>query len=140
MRSEGPFQAVDCGAIPVTLLESELFGYKRGAFTGAHSERPGIILESNGGTLFLDEINNLPLEMQSKLLRVMEEGKVRPLGSDRAIDTNVRIITASSVPLKDLVDKQQFREDLFYRLHVYPIHIPDLSGRKEDIALLANHS
>jgi Nif-specific regulatory protein len=138
-RSEGPFLAVDCGAIPAALLESELFGHTRGAFTGAHSERPGIFLETTGGTLFMDEINNLPLEIQSKLLRVMEEGKVRPLGSDKTVDTDVRIITASSVPLKKLVDEQRFREDLFYRLHVYPIYIPDLSDRWQDIAMLANH-
>jgi transcriptional regulator with PAS, ATPase and Fis domain len=130
---------VDCGAIPTDLLESEFFGHKRGAFTGAHSDHKGLFLEANGGTLFTDEINNLPLAMQPKLLRVLEKGDVRPLGSDDVIQTDVRIIAASSVPLKKLVDENKFRQDLFYRLNVYPIYVPDLSERQEDISLLANH-
>ena len=138
-RADSPFIAIDCGAIPTTLLESELFGHTRGAFTGAHSERQGLFLEANGGTLFLDEINNLPFEMQSKLLRVVEESEVRPLGSNKLLKTDVRIIAASSVPLKELVEDNRFREDLFFRLHVYPIYIPDLSERKQDIALLAHY-
>lgn len=138
-REKFPFTAIDCGAIPQTLLESELFGHKRGAFTGAHTDRQGLFLEANGGTLFMDEINNLPYDMQSKLLRVLEEGEVRPVGSDQTIDINVRIIAASSVPLKNLVDENLFREDLYYRLHVYPINIPDLSERQDDIPLLADH-
>jgi len=138
-RSEKPFLSIDCGAIPDNLVESELFGYKRGAFTGAQSDRSGIFLAANGGTLFMDEINNLSMEMQSKLLRVMEDGNIRPLGSDKTVQTDVRIISASSMPLKELVDKQQFREDLYYRLHVYPIYIPDLNERWEDIPILANH-
>jgi transcriptional regulator with GAF, ATPase, and Fis domain len=138
-RANFPFVAVDCGAIPHDLLESEFFGHKRGAFTGAHSDHKGLFQEANGGTLFTDEINNLPLEMQSKLLRVLEKGDVRPLGSDTVMQTDVRIIAASSVPLKNLVDENKFREDLFYRLHVYPIYVPDLSERQEDISLLANH-
>ena len=138
-REKFPFTAVDCGAIPQTLLESELFGHKRGAFTGAHSDRQGLFLEANGGTLFMDEINNLPYDMQSKLLRVLEESEIRPVGSDQTININVRIIAASSVPLKNLVDENLFREDLYYRLHVYPINIPDLSERPDDIPLLADH-
>jgi transcriptional regulator with GAF, ATPase, and Fis domain len=138
-RANFPFIALDCGAIPNTLLESELFGHKRGAFTGAQSDRQGLFLEANGGTLFMDEINNLPHDMQSKLLRILEEGEVRPVGSDKTLKTNVRIITAASTPLKKLVDDNLFREDLFYRLHVYPIYVPDLSDRQEDIPILADH-
>jgi Nif-specific regulatory protein len=138
-RANFPFIAIDCGAIPNTLLESELFGHKRGAFTGAHSDHQGLFLEANGGTLFMDEINNLPYDMQSKLLRVLEECEVRPVGSDKSFKTNVRIITAASTPLKKLVDNNLFREDLFYRLHVYPIYVPNLSDRQEDIPILADH-
>ncbi len=138
-REKFPFTAIDCGAIPQTLLESELFGHKRGAFTGAHTDRQGLFLEANGGTLFMDEINNLPYDMQSKLLRVLEEGEVRPVGSDQTININVRIIAASSIPLKNLVDENLFREDLYYRLHVYPINIPDLNERLDDIPLLAEN-
>jgi transcriptional regulator with GAF, ATPase, and Fis domain len=138
-RAKCPFVAIDCGAVPDTLLESEFFGHTRGAFTGAHTERQGLFMEANGGTLFMDEINNLPLDMQSKLLRVLEEDEVRPVGSDRVVKTDVRIIAASSVPLKKLVEDNLFREDLFFRLHVYPIYIPDLSERQEDVALLTNH-
>ncbi|UCH65084.1 MAG: sigma-54-dependent Fis family transcriptional regulator [Ignavibacterium sp.] len=138
-RNKFPFIAVDCGAIPNNLLESELFGHRRGAFTGADTNRQGLFLEADGGTLFMDEINNLPYEMQSKLLRVLEEGEIRPIGSDRSFKTNVRIITASSAPLKKLVESDRFREDLFYRLHVYPIYIPDLVDRQEDIPILADH-
>ena len=138
-RANSPFIAIDCGAIPNTLLESELFGHKRGAFTGAHSDRQGLLLEASGGTLFMDEINNLPYDMQSKLLRVLEESEVRPIGSDKVVKTDVRIITASSVPLKQLVDEKVFREDLFFRLHVYPIHVPDLIERQDDITVLADH-
>ena len=137
-RAKNPFIATDCGAIPNTLLESEFFGHTKGAFTGAQAGRKGLFLEANNGTLFLDEINNLPLEMQAKFLRVLEDQQIRPIGSDKMQKTDVRIIAASSVPLKDLVEENLFREDLFYRLHVYPIYVPDLSERKEDIPLLAN--
>jgi transcriptional regulator with PAS, ATPase and Fis domain len=137
-RAEKPFVATDCGAIPNTLLESEFFGHTKGAFTGAQTERKGLFLEANNGTLFLDEINNLPLEMQSKFLRVLEDHQIRPIGSDKLIPMNVRIVAAASSPLKDLVEEKKFREDLFYRLNVYPIYVPDLSERKEDIPLLAN--
>jgi len=138
-RAESPFIAIDCGAIPSSLIESELFGHKRGAFTGANSDRQGMFLEANGGTLFMDEINNLPYEMQSKLLRVLQDGEVRSIGSDKSIKTDIRIIAASSMPLKILVDKENFRQDLFFRLSVYPIYIPELNERQDDIALLANH-
>ncbi len=138
-RADYSFVAVDCGAIPNSLLESEFFGHKKGAFTGANSERLGLFLEANAGTLFMDEINNLPFDMQSKLLRVLQEGEIRPIGSDKTLKANVRIIVASSTPLKTLVDADNFREDLFFRLHVYPIYIPDLNERQDDIALLANH-
>jgi transcriptional regulator with GAF, ATPase, and Fis domain len=138
-RCDYPFVAVDCGSIQSNLLESEFFGHKKGAFTGAHSDRQGLFLKANMGTLFLDEINNLPLEMQSKILRVLQEEEIRPVGSDKSIKINVRIIVASSVPLKELVEKKLFRQDLFFRLFVYPIYIPDLNERGEDIPLLANH-
>ncbi len=138
-RSDFPFIAIDCGAIPDNLLESELFGHKRGAFTGANSDHTGLLLEADGGTLFLDEINNLPYDMQSKLLRVVQEEEIRPVGSNITHKINVRIIAASSIPLKKLIDENVFREDLFFRLHVYPIYIPDLGERQEDISILANH-
>lgn len=138
-RANSPFVTIDCGAIPNTLLESALFGHKRGSFTGADSDQKGLFVEASGGTLFMDEINNLPYDMQSKLLRVLQENQVRPVGSDKTIVTDVRIIAASSVPLKELVNNNKFREDLFFRLHVFPIYIPDLSERQEDITLLGNH-
>ena len=138
-RSGGPFIALDCGAIPGNLIESEFFGHKKGAFTGANTDHKGLFIEAHGGTIFLDEINNLPLDMQSKLLRVLEEEKVRPVGSNKPIHIDVRIIAASSVSLKNLVEQKKFREDLFYRLYVYPIYIPSLKERKTDIPLMANH-
>jgi transcriptional regulator with GAF, ATPase, and Fis domain len=138
-RADCPFIAIDCGAIPVTLLESELFGHRRGAFTGAASDRAGLFIEAEGGTLFMDEINNLPYDLQAKLLRALQEGDIRPVGSDKPVRVNVRVISASSTPLKKLVEERKFREDLYYRLHVYPIYIPDLSERQADIPLLAHH-
>lgn len=138
-RCDGPFVAIDCGAISRTLIESELFGHKKGAFTGADQERKGLIMEADSGTLFIDEISNLPLELQSKLMRVLEEGEVRPIGSNKTYQVDVRIITASSASLKKMVEMSKFRDDLFFRLHVYPITIPDLEERSEDVALLANH-
>ncbi len=138
-RSGGPFIALDCGAIPGNLIESEFFGHKKGAFTGANADRKGLFIAANGGTIFLDEINNLPLDMQSKLLRVLEEKKVRPMGSNKPIPIDVRIIAASSVSLKKYVEQNKFREDLFYRLYVYPIYIPSLEERKTDIPLLVKH-
>jgi transcriptional regulator with PAS, ATPase and Fis domain len=138
-RSSQPFVAIDCGAIPQNLIESELFGHVKGAFTGATRDRSGLIAEANQGTLFMDEIANLPLEMQAKLMRVLQEGEVRPVGGNRSHKVDVRIISASSMPLRELVAQQKFREDLFYRLLVYPIPIPSLEERHEDISLLAEH-
>jgi transcriptional regulator with GAF, ATPase, and Fis domain len=138
-RSNGPFVAIDSGAIPPHLIESELFGHKKGAFTGASAERTGLFVAANGGTLFIDEIENLPLAMQTKFMRVLQHGEIRPLGSNATVKINVRIITASSKPLRTLVDSGDFREDLYFRLHVYPIHVPDLTERGEDMTLLAKH-
>lgn len=138
-RNDYPFIAVDFGAIPANLLESELFGHIKGAFTGAVTERKGLFEECNQGTLFMDEISNLPLELQAKLMRVLQAGEIRPVGSNKTCKVDVRIISANSIPLHELVAKQQFRKDLFYRLHVYPIAVPSLEERQEDIPLLANH-
>ncbi|MBN2366876.1 MAG: sigma-54-dependent Fis family transcriptional regulator, partial [Calditrichaeota bacterium] len=138
-RCDAPFVTIDCGAISRTLIESELFGHRKGSFTGADYERKGLIKEAHRGTLFMDEISNLSIELQSKLLRVLEEREVRPIGSNKSEKVDVRIITASSASLKSMVETRQFREDLYFRLHVYPIYIPDLKERSEDIALLANH-
>ncbi len=111
----------------------------KGAFTGATRDRTGLIAEADQGSLFMDEIANLPLEMQAKLMRVLQEGEVRPVGSNRSHKIDVRIISASSVTLRDLVAQQKFREDLYYRLLVYPVQIPSLEERREDIVLLAEH-
>jgi transcriptional regulator with GAF, ATPase, and Fis domain len=137
-RSPNKFLAIDCGAIANHLIESELFGHVKGSFTGAISDRKGLLEEADGGTLFMDEITNLSFDMQAKILRVLQEGEVRPVGSNQMHKVDVRIITASSSPLKGLVEKQKFREDLFYRLNVYPIVVPTLNDRREDIPLLAN--
>jgi len=138
-RHDSPFVAIDCGAIPANLLESELFGHVKGAFTGATGDRKGLLEEAHQGTLFMDEIANLPLEMQTKLLRVLQEGEMRPLGNNKARKIDIRIVAASSASLRQMVDSRQFREDLYYRLHVYPISVPALDERREDIPLLANH-
>ncbi|MDP2364803.1 MAG: sigma-54 dependent transcriptional regulator, partial [Ignavibacteria bacterium] len=138
-RSENKFVAIDCGAIQPNLVESELFGHIKGSFTGAAIDRKGLFEEANGGTLFLDEINNLPVDMQAKLLRVLQDEEIRPVGSNQNRKVNVRIITASSSSLQKLVSENKFREDLYYRLNVYPIHVPPLKERIEDIPLLAEH-
>jgi len=138
-RSSGPFVAVDCGAIPENLVESELFGHVKGAFTGATADQRGFIEEANHGTFFMDEIANLPTDTQAKLLRVLQENEVRPVGSRKSRKVDVRIIAAGSTSLKKLVDEQKFRDDLFYRLHVYPIYIPSLNDRRDDIPMLAHH-
>jgi len=138
-RCEKPFLTIDCGAIPEHLLESELFGHVKGAFTGAINDRKGLLEEAHEGSLFLDEITNLPMLMQSKLLRVLQEGEIRPLGSNKSRYIDVRFIVASSTSLKKLKELGQFREDLFFRLYVYPIMVPDLCDRRDDISLLANH-
>ena len=138
-RHDKPFVAINCGALPQQLLESELFGHARGAFTGAVSNREGLFQAAEGGTLFLDEIGDMPVALQVKLLRVLQERKVRPLGSNRDIEINVRIISATHRDLPKAMARGEFREDLFYRLNVVNLKIPPLSERTEDIPLLANH-
>ena len=136
-RKNHPFVAVDCGALPPTLLESELFGHVRGSFTGADRDRRGLFEEASGGTLFLDEIANTTLETQSKLLRVLQEGEIRPIGSNQSRKVDVRIITAASIDLNQKIAKGEFRSDLFFRLNVVSIRLPALRERVEDIPTLA---
>jgi transcriptional regulator with PAS, ATPase and Fis domain len=138
-KKNGPFVGIDWCALPPNLLESELFGYARGAFTGADRDRRGLFEEANGGTLFLDEIANMSLETQAKLLRVLQEEEVRPLGSNQPRKVNARIIAASSANLKEKVSSGDFRPDLFYRLKVVPLKLPALQERVEDIPVLASH-
>ncbi|WP_375037339.1 sigma-54-dependent transcriptional regulator [Acinetobacter sp. RW6] len=138
-RSEGPFIAINCGAIPTELMESELFGHKKGSFTGATQDKQGLILSAHGGSLFLDEIAELPLSMQVKLLRAVQEKKIRPVGSDQEIDVDFRVISASHQDLDLLVRQGKFRQDLFFRIHVMDILLPPLRERGGDILLLANH-
>jgi transcriptional regulator with PAS, ATPase and Fis domain len=130
---------VNCAALPESLLESELFGYERGAFTGAITKKPGKFLLANKGTLFLDEISTLSLNTQAKLLRVVENKQIEPLGGNKSIKVDVRIIAATNDNLKKMVEEGNFREDLFYRLSVVPIYLPPLRDRKEDIPMLAEH-
>ncbi|ROR05713.1 two-component system response regulator GlrR [Erwinia sp. JUb26] len=138
-RAGKAFIAINCGALPEQLLESELFGHAKGAFTGAVSSREGLFQAAEGGTLFLDEIGDMPQALQVKLLRVLQERKVRPLGSNRDLDIDVRIISATHRDLPKAMEKKEFREDLFYRLNVVNLKIPALHERAEDIPLLANH-
>jgi len=138
-RSNGPFVKVNCAAIPAGLLESELFGHERGAFTGAVTRGIGRFERANRGTLFLDEIGDLPLELQPKLLRVMQEREFERLGSAATIHTDVRVICATHRNLVKMINERQFRADLFYRLGVFPIELPPLRHRPEDIRLLAHH-
>jgi two-component system response regulator AtoC len=130
---------VNCGGIPETLLESELFGYKRGAFTGADKNKKGMFQEADGGTIFLDEIGELPLALQVKLLRVLQENEVRMIGDSKSMKIDVRVIAATAKDLEEEVKKGAFREDLFYRLNVLSIKIPPLRDRAEDIPLLCDH-
>ena len=136
---KGAFVPINCGSISPELLESELFGHVKGAFTGAHQSRQGLFNYASGGTLFLDEIGEMPLAMQAKLLRVLEEHTIRPVGSEREISVDVRIIAATNRDLESEVETGHFREDLFYRLNVVSIQMPSLSERKEDIPLLARY-
>jgi DNA-binding NtrC family response regulator len=138
-RRDRPFIALDCGTIPETLLESELFGYVKGAFTGASTNKKGLWEEAHSGTLFLDEIGDIPLSFQAKLLRVLQEGEIRPVGSTKRITVNTRVVAATNKDLKSEVRAQRFREDLYYRLAVVPLRLPPLRERREDIPLLIDH-
>jgi two-component system response regulator PilR (NtrC family) len=135
-RAKAPFITINCGAFPESLLESELFGYMRGSFTGANENRRGLFQAADGGTLFMDEIGNMSLTMQVKLYRVLQEGKVRPLGSTEESDVDVRVIAATNKDFAKEIAEGRFREDLYYRLSVIPIHLPPLRERREDIPLL----
>ncbi len=138
-RAEKPFVAVNCAALSETLLESELFGHVRGAFTDARSNRLGLFLEAEGGTLLLDEIGDMPLAMQVKLLRALEENRLRPVGSDEEIDFDVRVLAATHRDLETDVEEGRFRQDLFYRINVIQLHLPPLRARGSDILRLATH-
>jgi two-component system, NtrC family, response regulator PilR len=139
LRAQAPFITINCGAFPESLLESELFGYMKGAFTGANENRRGLFQAADGGTLFMDEIGNMSLTMQVRLYRVLQEGKVRPIGSTEETDVDVRIIAATNKDFEKEIAEGRFREDLYYRLSVIPIQLPSLHERREDIPLLARH-
>ena len=138
-RKDAPFMPINCSAIPDTLLESELFGHQKGAFTGAHETWRGLIEEAQGGTVFLDEINTLSMNLQVKLLRVLQERVVRRVGGRENIPIDIRLVSASNQDLEDAVKHGEFRQDLFYRLNVVPVRLPDLKDRREDISLLVHH-
>lgn len=138
-RADGAFIPVNCGAIPKELMESEFFGHKKGSFTGATSDKQGLFQAANGGTLFLDEVADLPLDMQVKLLRAIQEKAVRPIGSDREIPVDVRVLSATHKDLAVEVQREHFRNDLYYRINVIQITIPPLRERQDDIELLSNH-
>jgi two-component system response regulator HydG len=138
-RKTAPFVPINCGAIPESLLESELFGHVKGAFTDARSARPGLFVQAKGGTVFLDEIGDMPREMQVKLLRALQERKARPVGGDQEVDLDVRVIAATNRDLEDAVHEGRFREDLFYRLNVINLALPPLRARGNDVLLLAQH-
>jgi len=138
-RKDGPFVGINCAAIPDNLMESELFGYERGAFTGAIKRKKGFFAQAAGGSLFLDEISEMPFPMQAKLLRVIEEREYYPLGSEKTVKVDARIIIASNKDLAEEVENKTFREDLYYRIHVIPIKLPPLKDRQESIPLLAKH-
>ncbi|MBE0460272.1 MAG: sigma-54-dependent Fis family transcriptional regulator [Candidatus Aminicenantes bacterium] len=138
-RADGPFIAVSCGAIPETLLENELFGHVKGAYTDAHETKKGLFAQADKGTIFLDEIGETPHSLQVKLLRALQEQEVKPIGSNCSVRVDIRVIVATNKNLQKAVEEGKFREDLFYRIHVIPIHLPPLRERKEDIPLLANY-
>lgn len=138
-RAKGPMVEVNCAAIPSELIESELFGHIKGSFTGAVKDRAGKFEQADGGTLFLDEIGDMSLSAQTKVLRALQENEITRVGSDKTIKVNVRVIAATNKDLKAEIEKGNFREDLYHRLNVIPIHVPDLKDRKEDIPLLVNH-
>jgi two-component system response regulator AtoC len=138
-RRRGPFIPVNCAAVPGNLLESEFFGHLRGAFTGAVNDSVGLFRSASGGTLFLDEIAELPLELQAKLLRVVQDGDVRPVGATKTVRVDVRLITATNQRLEDVVRQGRFRQDLFYRLNVVSIQLPPLRDRLGDLPILIHH-
>ncbi|MDG1501093.1 MAG: sigma-54 dependent transcriptional regulator [Planctomycetota bacterium] len=138
-RSQGPFIAISCAALPESLLEAELFGHERGAFTDAHKEKRGRFELASGGTLFLDDIDDMPMPVQVKLLRVLQERNFERLGGETTVDIDIRVIAATKAPLRQLVRDGKFREDLFYRIHVVPVDLPPLRDRGGDVSLLARH-
>jgi transcriptional regulator with PAS, ATPase and Fis domain len=138
-RADGPFVAVNCSAIPETLLENELFGHRKGAFTDAHQDRPGLFQTAEGGTIFLDEIGDMAPALQGKLLRVLQEKEVQPLGGMTPVPIDVRIVTATHRDLMGLVESDRFREDLMYRINVIEIHVPPLRERPDDLLPLVHH-
>jgi len=138
-RAKGPFVPVNCAAIPETLLESELFGHAKGAFTDARSERKGLFQQAEGGTLFLDEIGEMPQPMQAKLLRALEESKLRPVGGDKEVSFNVRVLSATNRDLESAIEEGRFREDLYFRLNVIQLELPPLRARGTDVLLIARH-
>jgi len=138
-RSENPFVEINCGTLPFNLLETELFGHERGAFTDARTRKIGLFEEAHTGTIFLDEIGEMDMSLQVKLLRVLEDRRIRRLGGTRNIDINVRVVAATNRDLREAIDAREFREDLYYRLNVFPIHLPPLRERQDDIPVLLDH-
>jgi two-component system, NtrC family, response regulator PilR len=138
-RANGRLVAINCASLPSELLESELFGYAKGAFTGAYTSKRGLIEDADGGTLFLDEIGEMPMPLQAKLLRFLEDKKIRPLGSGKEIEVDVRIIAATNKTFKELLEKGEFREDLYYRLCTFELRVPSLRERRDDIPILVDH-
>jgi len=138
-RGDKPFVVQNCSAIPDTLLESELFGYKKGAFTGAIHDKTGLLQAADGGSVFLDEIGDMSLHLQSRILRVIQNSEIKPLGETKTSKINIRIISATNKILSAAINKKEFREDLFYRINVLPLHLPPLRERKKDIPLLLNY-